>query len=165
MTQAVATRAKARAKAISRAGGGSAASPDFRSADELHEVLERTLTAVDRSSDAGTRLKAANLNIRVEVEDLGSVCSVRASDHPGHYIQWRFDRRGRPKPTLILIMDSATANAWLQGRESIPMAIARRRMRCSGNARDALRYLPLLKLISQRYRKLVRSDYPHLAIS
>ena len=46
----------------------------------------------------------------------------------------------------------------------MPVAIARRRMKYSGNARDALRYLPVLKLISERYRKVVRSDYPHLAI-
>jgi hypothetical protein len=61
-------------------------------------------------------------------------------------------------------MDSEVANAWLQGRESVPVAIARRRMKYTGNARDALRYLPVLKVISERYRKVVRSDYPHLAI-
>ena len=164
MSPAVATRGKARAKAASGARAGAPPS-GFRSADEAREVLERTLQAVDRSSDAGTRLRAANLNIRIEVVDLGAVCWVRAADDPDHRIQWRFDRRGRSKPSLILKMDSETANAWLQGRESIPMAIARRRMRCSGNARDALRYLPLLKLISERYRKLVRRDYPHLVIS
>lgn len=164
MTPAVATRAKPRAKAASRSQAVAEASA-FRSADEAREVLERTLQAVDRSADAGTRLRAANLNIRIEVVDMGAVCWVRAADDPDHHIQWRFDRRGRSTPSLVLKMDSETANAWLQGRESIPMAIARRRMRCSGNARDALRYIPLLKLISERYRKLVRSDYPHLAIT
>ena len=164
MTPAVATQPRARAKGASRAKVATPAK-GFRSADEAREVLERTLQAVDRSADAGTRLRAANLNIRIEVVDLGAVCWVRASDDPDHRIQWRFDRRGRSKPSLILKMDSETANAWLQGQESIPMAIARRRMRCSGNARDALRYLPLLKLISERYRRLVRRDYPHLVIS
>ena len=156
MAPAVATRTKPRSKAI--------AEHDFRSADEMREVLERTLEAVNRNARAGNQLRAAGLDMLVEVSDFKAVVRVRASDEPGHYIQWRFDRRGRPKPRLTLTMDSETANAWLQGRESIPMAIARRRMKCSGNARDALRYLPVLKLISQRYRKLVRSDYPHLAI-
>lgn len=163
MTPAVATRAKPRAKA---AAGSKSAAPHsrFRSADELRDVLERTLEAVERSS-AGTRLKAADLDIRVEVEDLGVVCWVRAAHDDDRRIQWRFDRRGKSKPGFVLMMDSETANAWLQGRESIPMAIARRRMRCSGNAREALRYLPLVKLISERYRKLVRAEYPHLAIT
>jgi hypothetical protein len=157
MTPVVATRPRSRTREI-------AAEHDFRSAAELREVLDRTFEAVDRNATAGTRLRAAGLNIRVEVTDLKEVVSVRASDEPGHYIQWRFDRRGRPKPRLVLSMGSETANAWLQGRESIPMALARRRMKCVGNARDALRYLPVLKVISERYRKIVRSDYPHLAI-
>src|SRR5688500_19942510 len=104
MSPAVATRGKARAKAASRA---KAAAPPkgFRSADEVRDVLERTLQAVDRSADAGTRLRAANLNIRIEVVDLGVICWVRASDDPDHRIQWRFDSRGRSKTCLVLLMD------------------------------------------------------------
>ena len=157
MAATVATRPKAHSKAA-------VAVHDYRSADELREVIDRTFEAVDRNATSGAKLRAAGLSMRVEVSDLKAVVSVRASDDPGHYIEWRFDRRGRPKPKLVLWMDSETANAWLQGRESIPMALARRRMKCSGNARDALRYIPVLKLISERYLKLVRSDYPHLAI-
>src|SRR5688500_12572227 len=164
MTPAVATRAKPHAKAAARPKSTAAPPSHFRSADECREVLERTLAAVDRSSRAGTRLRAAGLNLRIELVDLGAVCWVRATDDPKHYIQWRFDRRGRPKPRLVLKMDSATANAWLQGRESLPVALARRRVTFSGNARDALRYLPALKLVAERYRRLVRSEYPHLAI-
>jgi hypothetical protein len=157
MTPAVATRPKSRTEAA-------AAEHDYRSAAEMREVLERTLGAIDRSERAGTRLQAADLSLRVELSDLKAVISITASKEPGHYIQWRFDRRGKPKPRLVLRMDSEVANAWLQGRESVPVAIARRRMKYTGNARDALRYLPVLKVISERYRKVVRSDYPHLAI-
>jgi hypothetical protein len=157
MTSAIAARPKLRGRAP-------AAEHDYRSADEMREVIGRALEAVDRNARAGTTLRAAGLNILIEIPNLKSVISVRASDEPGHYIQWRFDRRGKPKPNFVLTMSSDVANAWLQGRESIPMAIARRRMKCSGGARDALRYVPVLKVISQRYRKLVRSDYPHLAI-
>ena len=157
MTPAVATRPKSRTKAA-------AAEHDYRSAAEMREVLERTLEAIDKNERAGTRLQAAGLSLRVELSDLKAVISIKASNEPGHYIQWRFDRRGKPKPRLVLRMDSEVANAWLQGRESVPVAIARRRMKYSGNARDALRYLPVLKVISERYRKVVRSDYPHLAI-
>ena len=131
---------------------------------ELREVIERTLEAVDKSKLAGNSLRAAGLSMRVEVSDLKAVFSIKVSTEPGHYIQWRFDRRGKPKPRLVLKMDSETANAWLQGAESVPVAIARRRMKYSGNARDALRYLPVLRVISDRYRKVVQADYPHLAI-
>ena len=157
MTAAVATRSKPRSESVR-------AEHDYRSADEMREVIERTLEAVDKSKLAGNSLRAAGLSMRVEVSDLKAVFSIKVSDEPGHYIQWRFDRRGKPKPRLVLKMDSGTANAWLQGAESVPMAIARRRMKCSGNARDALRYLPVLRVISDRYRKVVEADYPHLAI-
>jgi len=157
MTSAVATRPNLRGRA-------SSAEHDYLSADEMREVIGRALETVDRNARAGNMLRAAGLNILIEIPNLKSVISVRASNEPGHYIRWRFDRRGKPKPNFVLTMSSDVANAWLQGRESIAMAIVRRRMKCSGSARDALRYVPVLKVISQRYRKLVRSDYPHLAI-
>jgi hypothetical protein len=158
MATAVATRPKPRTKAESATMHG------FRSPDEMREVIERTLEAVDRSARAGSALRAAGLSMRLELSDLNAVVTLRASDDPGHYIQWRFDRRGKSKPRLVLKMDSEVANAWLQGRESLALAIARRRAKCLGSARDALRLLPALKVISHAYRKLVRSDYPHLAI-
>ena len=157
MAATVATRPKAHSEAALAASG-------YRSADELREVLDRTLEAVDKSKTAGATLRAAGLSMRVEVRDLKTVVTLSASDDPEHHITWRFDRRGRQKPRFVLTMDSETANAWLQGKESVPMAIARRRMKCSGDARDALRYLPALKVVSKRYRRLVRSDYSHLAI-
>jgi hypothetical protein len=163
MSPAVATRPEPRPRSPRR-GRTPAGESTYRSGDELREVVGRTLEAVNRSATSGAALRAAGLNIRIEVPDLGAVVAVRASEDPTKYIEWRFDRRGRPGPSLVLRMDSEVANAWLQGRESIPMAIARRRMRCSGNARDALRYLPVLKVISKSYRSVVRSDYPHLAI-
>jgi hypothetical protein len=158
MATAVATRPKPRTKA------DSATAHRFRSADEMREVIERALEAVDRSATAGTALRAAGLSMRLELSDLKAVVTLMASDEPGHYIQWRFDRRGRQKPRLVLKMDSEVANAWLQGRMSLALAIARGRAKCLGGARDALRLLPTIKVISHAYRKLVRSDYPHLAI-
>jgi hypothetical protein len=157
MPPAVATRPKPRSEAPSH-------EHDYRSATEMREVLDRTFAAVDANARAGKALRAAGLSIRLELQDLKAVVSVRTSDEPGHYIQWRFDRRGKPKPRLVLKMDSEVANAWLQGRESVPIAIVRKRMKCSGSARDALRYLPALKLIEKSYRRLVRAEYPHLAI-
>ena len=43
-------------------------------------------------------------------------------------------------------MDSATANGYLQGRESLAVAIARGQVRCSGDLKTALVYLPALRL-------------------
>jgi hypothetical protein len=62
-------------------------------------------------------------------------------------------------------MSSAVANSFLQGRESLPVAIARKRVRCRCEARAALLFLPALRLLSAPYRELIESDYPHLALA
>lgn len=156
MSVAVATRPK---RASKRTTQGEA----FRSAAEMREVLDRVLAAVNGDERLGPLLQATRLQLAIVCPDVKGVVQVAASDEPGSYICWRFDRRGGQKPNLVLTMDSAVANEWLQGGESVPMAIAHRRMKCSGDARYALLYLPAVKLIAGPYRRLVRSQYPHLA--
>jgi hypothetical protein len=138
--------------------------PAFRSADELREVLDGALTAVNADRAAGSLLNATKLRLRLEIEDLGVVLSVAASDRPDSFIEWRFDGDVPWKPKLELKMDSEVANAWLQGKESIAVAIARRRVRNAGEARCAILYLPATKLIQEQYRRLIRKRYRHLAL-
>ena len=61
-------------------------------------------------------------------------------------------------------MDSQTANAYLQGRESLAIEMARNRIRYRGETRCALRYLPAMRVVVDAYRRLVRDDYPKLAV-
>jgi hypothetical protein len=61
-------------------------------------------------------------------------------------------------------MGSEVANRYLQGAESVPIAIARGRIRCSGESRSVLLYLPAARLIQRPYKRLVRAEYPHLAL-
>ena len=81
------------------------------------------------------------------------VLNVAAGDDPDHPIRWSFDGRPRWSPRLELEMDSEVANAYLQGRESLAIAMARRRVRCRGEARVALLYLPAIRLICEPYRR------------
>src|SRR5215211_198660 len=143
---------------------GARAGRGFRSAAEMREVLDRALAAVNEDERAGSLLQATGMRLRVECPDVGGLIQVAASDDPDSFIEWRFDRRARWKPKLTLTMDSDVANEWLQGRESVPMAIAHRRMTFSGEARSALLYLPAVKLISVPYRRVVSSAFPHLAL-
>ncbi len=62
-------------------------------------------------------------------------------------------------------MDSATANAYLQGRESLAVAIARGQARCSVEPEVALEYLPALRMMMEPYARWVRRLYPHLALA
>ena len=62
-----------------------------------------------------------------------------------------------------MVMDSEVANRYFQGKENIAMAIARRRIKTSGNVKKALAILPITKPVFAQYREMVEKEYPHLA--
>ena len=61
-----------------------------------------------------------------------------------------------------MVMDSDVANRYFQGKENVAMAIARRRIKTSGNVKKALALVPITKPVFEQYRAMVESDYPHL---
>jgi hypothetical protein len=134
------------------------------SAAQLHDLLDRTLTAVDADDKAGPLLRAAGLRVRLRVPDLGLVLNVAPSEQGSHHLRWTFSDRADWEPKLDLAMDSEVANAYLQGRESLAIALARGRVRWKGETRCALLYVPALRLVVDDYRRLVRQHYPRLAL-
>jgi len=145
-----------------RRAAPSAKAPGLASADEAREVLDALLRRVDGSEGAGGPLCAAAARIRIELTDLALVMNLAPAAVPGRNLQWRFDDRTRREPRLRIAMDSETANAYLQGRQSLAIAIARGRVRCEGDARAALLYVPALKLLVEPYRRLLAERFPHL---
>jgi hypothetical protein len=135
-----------------------------RDADEFRDVLDRTLRDLDGDERAGPLLRAAGLSLRIELTDIDLVLRIRASAAGEHHLDWTFGDSGEPAK-LDLRMDSETANAYLQGEESLAIAIARGKVRCSGESRVALLYLPALRLAVEPYRRSVRERHPHLAVT
>lgn len=136
---------------------------DAPSAGELRAVLDDALRALDGDDRSGPLLRASGMAIRLEVTDVGLVANVASSDERDHHLRWSFDRVEPAK--LVLQMDAATANAYLQGRESLAIGIARGRVRCRGESGTALLYLPALRLICEPYRRTVSERYQHLAMA
>jgi hypothetical protein len=141
-----------------------AAKAKARDAEEFREVLDETLRELDTDERSGPLLRAAGLSLRIELTDLGLVLRVAASSEGDHHLRWTFADEGEPAK-LELRMDSETANAYLQGKESLAIAIARGKVRASGESRVALLYLPALKLVVEPYRRSVRESHPHLALT
>ena len=135
------------------------------SREELRAVLDRTLTELNADEVRGPLLRAADLRLRLRFVDLNLVLDLAASEDPDRPLEWTFDGEPEWKPKFELTMDSETANGYLQGRESLPIGIARRRVRCRGDSRAAILYLPAARLIVDPYRRIVARDYPHLALS
>ncbi len=136
----------------------------FRSAAELHDALDGLLTVVDADEQVGALLRAADLRLRLEFVDFGVVLNIVASEDPRRHVEWSFSDRDAAQAKLELSMSSEVANRWLQGVESIPIAIARGEITCSGDARCALLYLPAVKLFNEPYRELLRERHPHLLL-
>ncbi len=104
------------------------------------------------------------MRMRFEFPDLKLVLNVAPGDDAGSHLRWEFSDSVEWEPRLKLTMDSEVANAYLQGKESLAIAIARQRVRCSGETRCALLYVPAMRLVVDAYRRVVRDEYPHLAI-
>jgi hypothetical protein len=134
------------------------------SATEYRALLDQALSELDADDKSGPLLRAAGLRIRLEFPDLDLVLNVAASEEPAHHLRWSFSDAVEWQPRLSLRMDSRIANAYLQGKESLAIAIAHGRVRFSGDTRCALLYVPALRLVVGPYRRVVRREYPHLLV-
>lgn len=143
-------------------GSGSASSAT--AAAEFQAVLDDVLTETDADDHAGPMLRAAGLRIRFEFPDLPLVLSLAATEEGDHHLAWLFSDEVDWKPKLTLRMDSKVANAYLQGKESLAIAIARGRVKATGDTRSALVYIPALRLLATSYRRLVTQEHPHLVL-
>jgi hypothetical protein len=143
--------------------GSGSASPATAAA-EFQSVLDDVLTETDADDQAGPLLRAAGLRIRFEFPDLPLVLNLAATEEGSHHLSWRFSDTVEWKPKLTLRMDSKVANAYLQGKESLAIAIAHGTVKATGDTRSALVYIPALKLLVTSYRRLVTQEHPHLVL-
>jgi len=128
---------------------------------DLREALERSLEAVDADEHVGPLIGATKLRMRLEFTDLDLALNVAAGEHDRN-VEWSFADDPGWRPRLVLRMSSAVANRYLQGRESLAIALARREVRCEADSRVALLYLPATRLLSDAYRRVVEADFPAL---
>jgi hypothetical protein len=138
-------------------GSSSAAAAEFR------HLLDDVLTETDADDHAGPLLRAAGLRVRFEFPDLPLVLNVAATEDEDH-LSWQFSDDVDWKPRLTLRMGSKVANAYLQGKESLAIAIARGRVQATGDTRSALVYVPALRMLVTSYRRLVTQEHPHLMV-
>ncbi len=140
---------------VERVGGEAATASRFR------EALALALAAVDADERSGPLIGATGLRIRFAFPDCAWGLDLAAAVE-GRNLSWSFEPRAGWQPKLVLEMDWEVANRFLQGRESVAIAIARRRVRVRGDSATALRYLPAIRLICAPYRFVIESDFPDL---
>ena len=136
----------------------------FKSADEFREVMDKVFTMMSTDPDMGPKLRDAETPQRFEFGDLDLVANVTYADEvvDGQHLRWEWSDDVDWKPEVEMRMDSEIANRYFQGKENIAMAIARRRIKTSGNVKKALAILPITKPVFEQYRQMIERDYPHL---
>jgi hypothetical protein len=136
----------------------------FKSADEFREVMDKVFTIMSTDPEMGPKLREARTPQRFEFPDLDMVVNVTFSEQvaDGQNLRWEWSDAVDWEPEVEMKMDSEVANRYFQGKENVAMAIARRRIKTSGNVKKALALLPITKPVFERYRELAEADYPHL---
>ena len=136
---------------------------EFNSSKEFREVMDQVFTMMSTDPEMGPKLRAAETPQRFEFPDVDLVVNVTYSEDAGDQnLRWEWTDDVPWEPDVKMTMDSDVANRYFQGKENVAMAIARRRIKTSGNVKKALALIPITKPIYERYRALVEAEYPHL---
>jgi hypothetical protein len=140
-------------------------STPFDSPQQFREVMDRTFSLMSEDPEMGPKLKDADVPQRFEFEDLDLVVNIRAG-RPGEdgELHWEWSDDVDWEPKVRMTMSSETANKYFQGKENVPIAIARRRIKAGGDVKSALKLIPISKPVYALYRDMVDRDYPNLAL-
>ena len=137
----------------------------FDSARELREVIDEVFSMMDRDPDMGPKLRDADTPQRFEFTDFDAVVNIRAArpDEDGN-LHWEWSDDVDWEPKVKMQMSSEVANRYFQGKENVPMAVARRRIKTSGDLKAALALIPITKPIYAQYRDYLEREKPHLVV-
>ncbi len=128
-------------------------------------MMDQVFTLMSEDEDMGPKLRDADVPQRFEFDDVDLVLNVRAGrPDEGANLAWEWTDDVEWKPKVKMAMSSETANKYFQGKENVPMAIARRRIKTGGDVKAALALMPITKPVFARYRELVEAEYPHLRL-
>jgi len=134
----------------------------FKSSREFREVIDKVFTMMSTDPEMGPKLRDAETPQRFEFPDLDLVVNVTYNEDGEQNLRWEWTDDVPWEPEVKMTMDSDVANRYFQGRENVAMAIARRRIKTSGNVKKALALIPITKPVYAHYREMLENEYPHL---
>ncbi|HYZ79989.1 MAG TPA: SCP2 sterol-binding domain-containing protein [Solirubrobacteraceae bacterium] len=136
----------------------------FKSSAEFREVIDKVFTIMSTDPEMGPKLREAQTPQRFEFPDLDLAVNITYAEsvENGQNLRWEWTDDVAWEPEVEMSMDSDIANRYFQGKENIAMAIARRRIKTSGNVKKALALIPVTKPVYARYREILQVEYPHL---
>jgi hypothetical protein len=138
---------------------------EFESAREVREAIDAVFRMMDEDPEMGPKLRDADCPQRFEFDDFDLVVNIRAArpDEDGN-LHWEWSDDVDWEPKVKMTMSSEVANRYFQGKENVPVAIARRRIKPSGDMKAALALIPITKPVYAQYRDYVEREKPHLKV-
>jgi hypothetical protein len=126
--------------------------------------MDRVFEMMSTDPEMGPKLRDAETPQRFEFPDLDLVVNITSAqdDSDGNNLVWEWSDDVDWEPEVKMTMDSDVANKYFQGKENVAMAIARRRIKTSGNVKKALALIPITKPIYARYRDYLEAEHPDL---
>src|SRR5215204_4126732 len=137
----------------------------FDSPTEFKEVIDRVFSMMDEDPDMGPKLRDADVPMRYEFEDVDLVANIRAArdDEDGN-LHWEWSDDVDWDSKVQMTMSSEVANRYFQGKENVPMAVARRRIKTGGDLKAALALIPITKPVYKQYRDYLEREKEHLLV-
>lgn len=146
------------------------AAPKFKSKKEFVKVMDMLFTLMSTDPKIGPKLAVARVPQRWEITDLKLVLNSTYADSKaakkGHFLKWVWgDDACDWEPAVEMKMKSETANKYFQGKENVPIAIARGCIKAKGSVPKALKLIPITKPIYRKYREMLEDEgYDHLVV-
>jgi hypothetical protein len=138
---------------------------EFHSASEFREVMDRAFTLMSTDPEMGPKLRDAQVPQRFEFPDQDAVVNITYDEEGGeHNLRWEWSDDVDWEAKVVMTMSSEVANRYFQGKENVPLALARRRIKSSGDIKSALKLIPITKPVFAMYRQMLERDYPHLVV-
>jgi hypothetical protein len=137
----------------------------FESAKELREVMDKVFSMMDADPEMGPKLRDADTPQRFEFSDFDAVVNIRAArDGEDGNLHWEWSDDVDWDSKVQMTMSSEVANRYFQGKENVPMAVARRRIKTGGDMKAALALIPITKPIYKQYRAYLEAEKEHLLV-
>ena len=136
---------------------------ELESPKEFREVMDQVFSLMSEDPDMGPKLKDADVPQRFEFTDVDMVCNVRAGrDGEDANLHWEWNDDVDWEPKVQMKMSAEVAVRYFQGKENVPVAIARRRIKTGGDVKAALALIPITKPVYAQFRGVLEDRYPHL---
>jgi hypothetical protein len=138
---------------------------EFTSPAEFREVMDKVFAIMSTDPEMGPKLRDARVPQRFEFPDQEAVVNITYDDSGGEQnLRWVWSDAVEWEPKVEMTMSSEVANKYFQGKENVPVALARRRIKSSGDMKAALKLIPITKPVFAKYREMLEREYPHLVV-